>query len=85
MRSQSLHNMPSTKPVPSGTRSITPRDLAEHFGETETWWQRQRPAMVQIGLLKKVGRRFFGDMSKIESALADGTDWTTPSDDERRQ
>lgn len=80
MRNQSLHHMPQTEPVPSGTRSITPRDLAAHFGESEVWWYRQRPAMVRLGLLKKVGRRFFGDLSKIQSALADGTDWAAPSE-----
>jgi hypothetical protein len=63
--------------VPSGTRCLTPRDLAEVLGATETWWTRQRPAMVRVGLLKKVGRRFFGDLSVIEGALGSGTDWTT--------
>lgn len=79
MRNQSLHHAQRTNAVPTGARSITPRDLAELFGETEVWWYRQRPAMVRLGLLKKVGRRFFGDLSKIQTALADGSDWAMPS------
>ena len=78
MRNQPLHHAQRTNAVPTGARAITPRDLAEHFGETEVWWYRQRPAMVRLGLLKKVGRRFFGDLSKIQTALADGTDWEMP-------
>jgi hypothetical protein len=80
MRNQPLHHAPRANAVPSGARSITPRDLVEFFGETEVWWVRQRPGMARLGLLKKVGRRFFGDLSKIQSALADGTDWAAPSE-----
>lgn len=61
----------------SGTRCITPRDLAEHLGSTETWWTRQRPAMVRAGLMRKIGRRFFGDLAAIQAALAAGPDWTS--------
>ena len=48
---------------------ITVSDLARHFGGTESWWERRRAALVSAGLLRKVGRRFFGSMSEIEHAL----------------
>lgn len=63
--------------VPSGARCITPRDLVAALGATESWWTRQRPAMIRSGLLRKIGRRFFGDLGQIQAALASGTDWHT--------
>jgi hypothetical protein len=63
--------------VPSGARCITPGDLVVHLGSTESWWTRQRPAMIRAGLLTKVGRRFFGDLTAIQAALAAGSDWNT--------
>jgi hypothetical protein len=60
---------------PAGNRILTPRDLVEHFKGTESWWTRQRPRMVKAGLLFKLGRKFAGDLSKIEAALADPAFW----------
>jgi hypothetical protein len=60
---------------PASTQILTPRDLVEHFKGTESWWIRQRPRMVRAGLLLKVGRKFAGDLSKIEAALADPAFW----------
>jgi hypothetical protein len=60
---------------PAGNRILTPRDLVEHFKGTESWWIRQRPRMVRAGLMLKVGRKFAGDLSKIEAALADPAFW----------
>jgi hypothetical protein len=61
--------------LPAGNRILTPRDLVEHFKGTEAWWTRRRPRMVKAGLLLKVGRKFAGDLSKIEAALADPAFW----------
>jgi hypothetical protein len=33
--------------VTSGNRVLTPRDLVQHLGSTESWWIRQRPRMVK--------------------------------------
>jgi hypothetical protein len=60
---------------PAGNRILAPRDLVEHFKGTESWWIRKRPRMVRAGLLAKVGRKFAGDLSKIEAALADPAFW----------
>ena len=59
----------------SGTRILTARDLVTHIGSTETWWIRQRPRMVKAGLLVKAGRRFIGDLAKIQAAIADPAFW----------
>jgi hypothetical protein len=34
--------------------------------------------MVKAGLLVKCGRKFAGDLSKIEAAIADPTFWAEP-------
>lgn len=67
--------MPAEHSLTSGPRILTPRDLAQHFGSTETWWTRQRPRLVQAGLLVKAGRRFVGDLAKIREAIADPQFW----------
>ena len=64
--------MPS---VASGNRILTSRDLVQHLGSTESWWIRQRPRMVKTGLLVKAGRRFIGDLAKIQVAIADPSFW----------
>jgi hypothetical protein len=65
---------------PAGNRILTPRDLVEHFKGTESWWTRRRPRMVKAGLLLKLGRKFAGDLSKIEAALADPAFWADESE-----
>lgn len=64
------------QPITSGNRVITPRDLVRHFGATEAWWERQRTRMVKAGLLVKAGRKFVGDLSKIQAALANPDLWS---------
>jgi hypothetical protein len=64
----------------SGTRILTARDLVQHLGSTETWWIRQRPRMVKAGLLVKAGRRFIGDLSRIQAAIADPAFWAEESE-----
>jgi hypothetical protein len=64
----------------SGNRILTPRDLAQHLGSTESWWIRQRPRMVKTGLLVKAGRRFIGDLAKIQAAIADPAFWADESE-----
>lgn len=61
--------------LPSGNRILSPRDLVQHLGSTESWWTRQRARMVKTGLLVKAGRRFIGDLAKIQAAIADPTFW----------
>lgn len=60
---------------PAGNRILSPRDLVEHFKGTESWWIRQRPRMIRAGLLLKVGRKFAGNLSRIEAALAEPAFW----------
>jgi hypothetical protein len=65
---------------PAGNRILSPRDLVEHFGSSESWWIRRRAHMVRAGLLLKLGRKFAGDLSKIEAALADPAFWADESE-----
>ena len=53
-------------------QKITPATLCKHFGATERFWERRRKAMVNAGLLNKIGRSFFGDLATIEIAVANG-------------
>lgn len=66
--------------LPLGNRILTPRDLVQHFGSTESWWGKRRPQMVKAGLLVKAGRRFIGDLAKIEAAIADPAFWSEESE-----
>lgn len=61
--------------VPHGPRVLSSRDLVQHLNSTEAWWIRQRPRMVKAGLLVKAGRRFIGDLAKIQAAIADPAFW----------
>jgi hypothetical protein len=61
--------------VPHGPRVLTPRDLVQHLCSTEAWWIRQRQRMIRAGLLTKAGRRFIGDLAKIQAAIADPAFW----------
>lgn len=61
--------------TPAGNRVITPRDLAKELGGTAQWWERHRQRFVDAGLLIKAGRKFIGDMSKIQAAIANPELW----------
>ena len=64
--------------IVGGNRIISPRDLVQHFGSTESWWEKMRPRMIRAGLLTKAGRRFIGDLARIEAAIADPGFWAEP-------
>jgi hypothetical protein len=61
--------------APAGNRVITPRDLVKELGGTAQWWERHRQRLVDAGLLIKAGRKFIGDMSKIQAAIANPELW----------
>jgi hypothetical protein len=61
--------------APARNRVITPRDLVKELGGTAQWWERHRQRLVDAGLLIKAGRKFIGDMSKIQAAIADPELW----------
>lgn len=63
-----------------GPRVLTPRDLVHHLGSTETWWEKHRPRFIRAGLLVKAGKRFVGDLSKIQAAIAEPAFWADPPD-----
>jgi hypothetical protein len=61
--------------LPLGNRILIPRDLVQHFGSTESWWNKKRARLVRAGLLVRAGRRFIGDLAKIQAAIADPAFW----------
>lgn len=61
--------------APAGNRVITPRELVKELGGTAQWWERHRQRLVDAGLLIKAGRKFIGDMSKIQAAIANPELW----------
>lgn len=73
--------MSKTKPkaeqssVPAGPRVVSPQDLVQYFGSTPAWWERHRQRMIDAGLLFKAGKKFIGDLSKIQSAIGEPSFW----------
>jgi hypothetical protein len=61
--------------APAGNRVITAKDLAQACGANSQWWERHRQRLVDAGLLIKAGRKFIGDMSKIQAAIVDPELW----------
>lgn len=61
--------------APAGNRVITAKDLAQACGANSQWWERHRQRLVDAGLLIKAGRKFIGDMSKIQAAIANPELW----------
>lgn len=61
--------------APAGNRVITATDLAKACGANTQWWERHRQRLVDAGLLTKAGRKFVGDLARIQAAIADPTLW----------
>jgi hypothetical protein len=61
--------------MPSGSRVLSSRDLVRHLGSTETWWEKHRKRLVKANLLVKAGKRFVGDLTKIQAAIAEPAFW----------
>jgi hypothetical protein len=52
---------------------ITTRYLTDRYGgPSERFWERRRAAMVELGLLARLGRSFYGDPDEIDRAVMDG-------------
>ena len=54
------------------TIEITSQLLVREKGATEVWWARQRPKMIEAGVLHKVGRKFFGRLEAVDTWLECG-------------
>ena len=67
-----MQKQQSSGPSEIRMRAITPAILVAQFGGTRRFWERRRPKMVSGGLLRKVGRHFFGDLEEIALALKAG-------------
>lgn len=53
---------------------ITTRYLTERYaGPSDRFWERRRGAMVELGLLSRLGRSFYGDPEAIDRAVMDGS------------
>ena len=61
--------------APAGNRVITAKDLAQACGANSQWWERHRQRLVDAGLLIKAGRKFIGDLRKIQQAIANPDLW----------
>ena len=53
-------------------KRITTRMLSDRFGGSERFWQKRLAALVHAGLLNRIGRLYFGDMTAIDHAVASG-------------
>lgn len=51
------------------TIQITSKLLAREKGATEVWWTRQRLRLLEAGVLRKVGRKFFGKPRAVDAWL----------------
>jgi hypothetical protein len=53
-------------------KELTVETLVDAFGRTGGWWQKWRPHMAEIGVIHKIGGRYFGDLDRVDHWLATG-------------